>query len=75
MSAMSGIKVPTHIDAELLRDVIDGLQALSEAESSHLTRCKHCLETARLAAREVVRRRRELRLAESRDTDLPAASS
>ena len=67
-----GVKSPTHIDAGRLLDVIDGLQALSETESRHLTRCKHCLETARLAAREVVRRRRELRLEETRGTAVTA---
>ena len=67
-----GVKIPTHIDAGRLLDVIDGLQALSEVESQHLTRCPLCLETARLAAREVVRHRRELRLAESRRTAFPA---
>jgi hypothetical protein len=69
-----GVKTPTHIDAGRLLDVIDGLQALSETESRHLSRCKQCLETARLAAREVVRRRRELRMEESRRTIFPASS-
>ena len=57
---------PPHIDAGRLLDVIDGLAALSETESGHLTRCKECLEAARLAAREVVRRRRQCRLEETR---------
>ena len=50
-----------HIDWARLTDVIDGLQALSDSETDHLTHCKDCLESARVAAREVVRRRRESR--------------
>jgi hypothetical protein len=59
--------IPIHIDAGRLIEVIDGLQELSDSETEHLTRCKQCLEAVRLAAREVVRKRREFRLSQARE--------
>jgi hypothetical protein len=49
---------PPHVDYGRLVDVIDGLEALTETESSHLTRCPDCLASAREAAKEVIRSRR-----------------
>jgi len=54
-------KAASHIDVTRLLDVIDGLEALTEPESQHLIQCKPCQEAARLASREIIRKRRHNR--------------
>ena len=52
----------SHIDYVRLKDVVDGLQVLTDAELKHLTGCPHCLESARLAAQEVIQTRRSAQI-------------